>query len=33
MKWYWYIVCGVLILLGIFATIDVVEMFSVASKE
>ena len=33
MKWYWYITCGVLILLGIFATIDVVEMFSVASKE
>ena len=33
MKWYWYITCGLLIILGIFATIDVVEMFSVASKE
>lgn len=33
MKWYWYIVCAVLIVVGIFSSIELVEMFNVASKE
>ena len=33
MKWYWYLVCAVLIVVGIFSSIEFVEMFNVASKE
>ena len=33
MKWYHYLICGVLIVIGIFSTINLVELFSVSSQE
>ena len=33
MKWYWYLICAVLIVVGIFSSIELVEMFNVSSKE
>ena len=33
MKWYHYLICGILIVIGIFSTINLVELFSVSSQE
>ena len=33
MKWYHYLICGVLIVIGIFSTMNLVELFSVSSQE
>jgi len=33
LKWYHYIICGVLIILGLFCTMNLVELFSIESKE
>ena len=33
MKWYHYLICGVLIVLGIFSSINLVELFNVSSQE
>ena len=33
MKWYWYLICCVLIIVGIFSTIKLIEIFSVSSQE
>ena len=33
MKWYHYLICAVLIVVGIFSTMNLVELFSVSSQE
>lgn len=33
MKWYHYVICGVLIIIGIFSSIKLVELFNVSSQE
>ena len=33
MKWYHYLICGILIVIGIFSTMNLVELFSVSSQE
>ena len=33
MKWYHYLICGVLIVLGIFSSMKLVELFNVSSQE
>lgn len=33
LKWYRYLICGVLIILGLFCTMNLVELFSIESKE
>lgn len=33
MKWYHYLICGVLIVIGIFSTMNLVKLFSVSSQE
>jgi len=33
LKWYHYLICAVLIILGLFCTMNLVELFSVESKE
>lgn len=33
MKWYCYIICAVLIVVGIFSTINLVKLFNVSSQE
>ena len=33
MKWYHYIICGILIVIGIFSSINLVELFNVSSQE
>ena len=33
MKWYHYLICGVLIVIGIFSSINLVELFNVSSQE
>ena len=33
MKWYYFVLCAILIAVGIFSTIELVEMFNVSSRE
>ena len=33
MKWYHYLICGVLIVIGIFSSINLMRLFNVSSKE
>lgn len=33
LKWYHYIICGVIVILGLFCTMNLVELFSIESKE
>jgi len=33
LKWYHYIICGVIVILGLFCTMNLVELFGIESKE
>jgi hypothetical protein len=33
MKWYHYLICGVLIVIGIFSSVNLIELFNVSSQE